>query len=392
MTSPSASRGTNTSDFGTIGTASPTTMSTVYQSQINPYLTAISRESSSSTSNPYASIDMYTNPMSPLNSSETTDYSRLNIQGPCGNSMFVSLCNGHLMNAKTIERVNDEQIIVEERFSTSTNPFGMIVHGYIFLRNPRDTLKPILIKALMVDDLNQKKIFEDEHKILNRLNHPNLVQFYGLTLHKSYALIEHSNLGDLFTYLNSNQFGNEQNLLSLNVRLFIMGQLVNALRYLESEGIVHRDIAARNCLIYPNYELKLTNVAAASDNFENHYLSINPNCRMPIRWMAPEILINNEFSGQSDVWSFGITLWEVMTNCSQLPYSPLSDEQVFNRLQLMATNLFRSMGSLQLSKPEFLSKELVDLMLECWRPCGERPAFREIFQFFNKRLDGINIV
>lgn len=78
-----------------------------------------------------------------------------------------------------------------------------------------------------------------------------------------------------------------------------------------------------------------------------------------------------------------------MTNCATLPYALLSDEQVYQRLKLMGSNLVQSPGSLQLSKPECLSKELVDLMLECWRPFGERPSFHEIANFFTKRLHGI---
>jgi serine/threonine protein kinase len=108
--------------------------------------------------------------------------------------------------------------------------------------------------------------------------------------------------------------------------------------------------------------------------------------------MAPETISNNEFNIQSDIWSFGITLWEVMTNCLTLPYALINDEQVYQRLKLMGNYLIKSSGSLQLSKPECLNKEFVDLMLECWRPYGERPTFNEIFTFFNKRLNGINIV
>lgn len=81
-----------------------------------------------------------------------------------------------------------------------------------------------------------------------------------------------------------------------------------------------------------------------------------------------------------------------MTNCSTVPYALLTDEQVYQRLKLMGTSGMQAAGGLQLSKPECLSKELVDLMLECWRPYGERPTFNEIFNFFNKRLDGINII
>jgi serine/threonine protein kinase len=97
-----------------------------------------------------------------------------------------------------------------------------------------------------------------------------------------------------------------------------------------------------------------------------------------------EIFYKNQFTSQSDIWSFGITLWEVTTSCLTLPYSLLNDEEVYQRL--------KSLNGLHLSKPECLSKELIDLMLECWRPWNERPTFQEIYNFFNKRLYGVNIV
>lgn len=78
-------------------------------------------------------------------------------------------------------------------------------------------------------------------------------------------------------------------MIRLNIRLLIITQLTNALRYLESENLVHRDISARNCLIYPNYEVKLTNTAMTSRDFQTHYFTIDQ-CRLPIRWMAPETI------------------------------------------------------------------------------------------------------
>jgi serine/threonine protein kinase len=62
------------------------------------------------------------------------------------------------------------------------------------------------------------------------------------------------------------------------------------MRYLESEKIIHRDVAARNCLIFANHEIKLTNVAMATQEFQSHYFTIDHQCRLPIRWMPPEIL------------------------------------------------------------------------------------------------------
>ncbi|CAF3997659.1 unnamed protein product [Rotaria sp. Silwood2] len=391
-TSPSGGTTTSASDFGTISTASPATMSTVYQSVVNPYLTAVTQETLNVTSNPYASIDVYTNP---ITFDETMHIKNpiKSIQGPCGNSLYQSLSTKNDSSVKiTMPRIPDEQLIMEERYSTIDGCFGTIVRGYIYLRHPCDILKPVLIKALTTSDSIQKELFDKEHELMYRLNHPNLVQFYGYTLKQNYALIEYSNLGDLYTFLSTRQcIQHDQVSLTTNVRLLLVTQLTNALRYLESENIVHRDIAARNCLIYPNYEIKLMNSAITSIHFQSHYFKVN-DCRLPIRWMAPETISNNEFSSQSDVWSFGITLWEIMTNCLTLPYALLNDEQVHQRLKLMGNNVMKSSGSLQLSKPEYLSKELVDLMLECWRPYGERPTFHEIFTFFNKRLDGINII
>lgn len=73
-----------------------------------------------------------------------------------------------------------------------------------------------------------------------------------------------------------------------------------------------------------------------------------------------------------------------MTHCLTLPYHFLHDEQIYQRLQLKE--------GLHLPKPEYYSKELIDLMLECWRPYDQRPTFYDIYMFFNKRLNGMNVI
>lgn len=165
----------------------------------------------------------------------------LSIQGPCGNSTYQPLSPTNTYEcASLISRISDEQLIVEERYSTISGCFGtvrddrpsfslsahapyifQIVRGYIYLRHPYDVLKPILIKALTTHDSIQKyssspsiervrhtllpsrEVFDKEHEIMARLNHPNLVQFFGYTTKQNYALIEHSDLGDLHTFLST---------------------------------------------------------------------------------------------------------------------------------------------------------------------------------------------
>jgi serine/threonine protein kinase len=150
--------------------------------------------------------------------------------------------------------------------------------------------------------LFSRELFHKEHELLNQLNHPNIVQFYGYTIEQNYALIEHTDVADLYTYLfisqNISYVLNKLNHCIFcffyyrnNIRLHILTQLSNALCYLESRHIIHRDIAARNCLIYLNYEIKLTNSAIASEQFQAHYYNVNQ-VRLPIRWMAPECISN----------------------------------------------------------------------------------------------------
>ncbi|CAF3598743.1 unnamed protein product [Rotaria sp. Silwood1] len=371
ISTTNSSKSMNNSDF------SPTTMSTIYQSSVtDPYLIAISKDTPISTMNPYSSVDMYTGSLSdiPISIQNTIK----NIQGTCGNSTYESLFSlNDSQSTMLIPRINNKELIVEKSYSKINGCFGTIFQGYLYFHHSNDYLQRILIKILTTNDINQKELFDKEHLLLNSLNHPNLVQFYGYTIEQNYALIEHSDLNDLYTYLLTSKN------ISKNIRLHFMTQLSNALRYLESHHVIHRDIAARNCLIYSNYKIKLTNSAMASEQFQSHYYKIN-RVQLPIRWMAPECISNNQFTSQSDIWSFGITLWEVMTNCMTLPYGLLNDEQVYQRLKLAK--------DLHLSKPECLSKELIDLMLECWRPCSERPKFQEIYTFLNKRLCGVNIV
>ena len=265
------------------------------------------------------------------------------IQGACGNSTLQCLSTGKSLASMPIPRFNDEQLIVEERYSTIDGCFGTVrtqeCRDIISLGHRRSFVatSTFVIRTtysnrfwskrwLRMTSLNSESLrpntscsthatlsrerFDEEHLVWTRLSHPNLVQFFGYTVQQNYALFEHSNLGDLYTYLLSTHcLQHDQAPLSfvvctfecriwlffvlfhrMNVRLLIITQLANALRYLESEKIVHRDIAARNCLIYPNYEIKLTNSALATHEFQSHYLTIDCQRRLPIRWMAPETL------------------------------------------------------------------------------------------------------
>ncbi|CAF0745440.1 unnamed protein product [Didymodactylos carnosus] len=363
--------------ISTTTSSNNTLKDTIHQTSTNPYLTAITDyENDNMITNPYASIDVCPN------NKETVDEAT-NIQGPCGNSTYEMKLDARTIPSPLLV-INDEQLIVEEKFGHGT--FGMIFRGYVFLRHPEDTLKSVLIKSLSTNGNDEaKKCYEKEYEIFGQIKHINIANLLCYTTKNNYFVMEHSDLGDLYTFLSISS--HEQKSVSMNIRLLLTNQIADAMCYLESKNIAHRDLSARNCLIYPEFELKITNSAMASPQFKSHYYQMKDNL-YPLRWISPESIANTQFTSQSDVWAFGICLWEIMTDCSTMPYSTLSDEEVLYWLLTMSNSPIKKSG-LQLSRPICMSKELLDLMSECWRAYQDRPTFKEIHTFLNKRTDGM---
>ena len=177
--------------------------------------------------------------------------------------------------------------------------------------------------------------------------------------------------------------------------LFITCQISGALSYLESRQLVHRDVSTRNCLVFTDYMIKLTDIAMASPMYSTYYFT---EAYLPIRWMSPELLQvcctlvrvrrflqashsslfqngGNAYSVKSDVYSFGVTLYEMMTTCRILPFAHLSDQELLLSPPSPADLDLSLIDTDQL-------KELVDLMFACLRTNNhERPIFQDIHRF-----------
>lgn len=100
------------------------------------------------------------------------------------------------------------------------------------------------------------------------------------------------------------------------------------MKYLEILGYVHRDLSARNCIIYTsNLQVKITDVAAFVSANAPEYCN-----GIALRWVAPEALINGAYSTKSDVYSFGVTFWEILTYCLVRPHHELTDEDYLQKI------------------------------------------------------------
>ncbi|XP_073965378.1 fibroblast growth factor receptor 2-like [Choristoneura fumiferana] len=137
------------------------------------------------------------------------------------------------------------------------------------------------------------------------------------------------------------------------------------MEFLVSRGCIHRDLAARNVLVSGDLTIKIADFGLARDVRDYAYYRKRSAGRLPVRWMAPESLENNYYTEHSDVWSFGVLFWEIMTfGCT--PYRKLPVHFLYDYLK----------SGNRLSRPEIFQETIYTLMLECWKfDPEERPRF-----------------
>ncbi|XP_024125674.1 ephrin type-A receptor 8 isoform X5 [Oryzias melastigma] len=276
--------------------------------------------------------------------------------------------------AREIEasRIKIEKII-------GSGEFGEVCYGRMRLPGKRDI--PVALKTLKAGYTEkQKRDFLAEASIMAQFDHPNVIRLEGVVTHSKPAMIitEYMENGSLDSFLRRHD------------GQFTIIQLVGLLRgiaagmtYLSDLGYIHRDLAARNILVNSNLVCKVSDFGLSrvleDDPDAAYTTSVSFHIeggKIPIRWTAPEAIAYRKFSSSSDVWSYGVVMWEVMSY-GERPYWNLTNRDVIKSVE----------EGYRLPAPMGCPAALHTLMLDCWqKDRNERPRFCQIVTILDKLI------
>ncbi|KRY85101.1 Tyrosine-protein kinase PR2 [Trichinella pseudospiralis] len=266
------------------------------------------------------------------------------------------------------KHINDEQVLL-----SSSNAFISQQGGGVELCTSAQV--QVAVKKILPEKMHSNPLdFLQEAAIMHRVNHEHIVRFYGVVLNpKSVMLVtELAPLRSLVECLRQPAFRPSFTVPRL---CDYIEQICAGMAYLEANRLIHRDLAARNILVF---SLELVKVAdfglsrALGAGEEYYHSNVSVNLKLPIAWCAPECITYLKFTSASDVWSFGVTMWELFTYGFQ-PWAGLTGQQILDCVN--------TPKSQRLEAPDACPVDHYNLMLQCWEhEPSKRPKFAELLQ------------
>ncbi|KAF6129903.1 EPH receptor A5 [Phyllostomus discolor] len=251
--------------------------------------------------------------------------------------------------------------------------FGEVCSGRLKLPGKREL--PVAIKTLKVGYTEkQRRDFLGEASIMGQFDHPNIIHLEGVVTKSKPVMIvtEYMENGSLDTFLKKN----DGQFTVIQIVGMLRG-IAAGMKHLSDMGYVHRDLAARNILINSNLVCKVSDFGLSrvlEDDPEAAYTTRGG--KIPIRWTAPEAIAFRKFTSASDVWSYGIVMWEVVSY-GERPYWEMTNQDVIKAVE----------EGYRLPSPMDCPAALYQLMLDCWqKDRNSRPKFDEIVNMLDKLI------
>ncbi|XP_052610676.1 fibroblast growth factor receptor 3-like isoform X3 [Peromyscus californicus insignis] len=300
-----------------------------------------------------------------------------------------------MANSSELELPADPKWEISRTRLTLGNPLGEGCFGQVFMAeviglNMDSTAKPVTVAVKMLkNDANNQDLLAlmsemEMMKIIGK--HKNIINLLGACTQGGplYVLMEYAAKGNLreflraqrppgMDYSDTSRLAEQQ--LTCKDLVSCAYQVARGMEYLASQKCIHRDLAARNVLVTEDNVMKIADFGLARDVHNLEYYKKTTNGRLPVKWMAPESLFDRVYTHQSDVWSFGVLLWEIFT-LGGSPYPGIPPEDLFKLLK----------EGYRMDKPANCTHDLYVIMRECWHAV---PSQRPTFKLLVEDLDGI---
>uniref|UniRef100_A0AAX7T8Z5 Tyrosine-protein kinase RYK n=1 Tax=Astatotilapia calliptera TaxID=8154 RepID=A0AAX7T8Z5_ASTCA len=326
--------------------------------------------SSQGLSQPSTQTTQYLRADTPNNAAPVTSYPSLRIEKN-------DLRSVTLMEAKAKVKdiaISRDRVTLRDVLHEGT--FGRIFHGVLLDEKDPSKEKQVFVKTVKdhASEVQVTMMLTESCK-LRGLHHRNLLPISHVCTEdgeKPMVLLPFMAWGNLKQFLRQCKLAEANNPQAISQQdlVYMAIQIACGMSYLARREVIHKDLAARNCVIDDNMQVKITDNALARDLFPMDYHCLGDNENRPVRWMALESLLNNDFSSASDVWAFGVTLWELMT-LGQTPYVDIDPFEMSAYLK----------DGYRIAQPINCPDELFAVMACCWAlDPEERPKFQQLVQ------------
>ncbi|XP_015225535.1 PREDICTED: fibroblast growth factor receptor 1-A-like isoform X3 [Cyprinodon variegatus] len=270
--------------------------------------------------------------------------------------------------------------------------FGQVMMGEVL---GLDKEKPNRVTKVAVKMLKPDATEKDLSDLISEMEmmkiigkHKNIINLLGACTQEGplYVIVEYASKGNLREYLRARRppgmeycYNPDQvplETMSIKDLVSCAYQVARGMEYLASKKCIHRDLAARNVLVTEDNVMKIADFGLARDIHHIDYYKKTTNGRLPVKWMAPEALFDRIYTHQSDVWSFGVLLWEIFT-LGGSPYPGVPVEELFKLLK----------EGHRMDKPSTCTHELYMMMRDCWHAVpSQRPTFKQLVEDLDRCL------
>ncbi|XP_077192386.1 tyrosine-protein kinase Mer isoform X2 [Paroedura picta] len=302
----------------------------------------------------------------------------------------VELTLGSLGVSEELQKKLQDVVIVRNNLALGKilgeGEFGSVMEGS--LSNPNGSTQKVAVKTMKLDSFSQREIeeFLREAACMKDFDHPNVIKLLGVCIEpgsqqvpKPMVILPFMKYGDLHSFLLRSRLGVGPQYVPLQTLLKFMIDIALGMEYLSNKHFLHRDLAARNCMLRDDMTVCVADFGLSKRIYSGDYYRQGRIAKMPVKWIAIESLADRVYTTKSDVWAFGVTMWEIATR-GMTPYPGVQNHEIYDYL----------FHGHRLKQPEGCLDELYEIMYSCWRTDPvDRPTFSELKYHLQKLSESL---